>query len=875
MSDIAKASAGKAEHDIASAAKAEHDIKDLVAAVDTGARSPKGAVGFILAAVAVTWSLFQLYTASNLPFTLTQKLGVNVIFNIDEVRSIHLAFAMFLAFMSYPAFRSSPRDRVPLFDWGLALAAVACCLYLVVFKDQIVRRPGLPTTSDLWIAGTGMVLLLVATYRTLGLPLVIVALVFLGYVFFGNQPWIPDAIQWRGASFGRAMWHFWMQSEGVFGVALGVSASFVFLFVLFGALLDRAGAGNYFIKVSFALLGHLRGGPAKAAVLSSAMTGVISGSSIANVVTTGTFTIPLMKRVGFSAEKAGAVEVGSSVNGQLMPPVMGAAAFLMVEFVGITYLEVIRHAFLPAAISYVALLYIVHLEALKAGMRGLPKPGPQKTLMQALIGALTGFLVMAVLVAVIYYGLGWTKAVFGPNTIYMAALFTTLGYLALLALAARQPDLVIDDPKAPVVELPELGPTVKTGLYFLLPIVVLVWCLVIERLSPGLSAFWASLVMIVILLTQRPLKALFRGGVGLEGSFAQGVRDLIDGLIAGARNMTGIAVATGTAGIVVGTVALTGFHQVIGEFIEFLSGGSLILMLLFVALMSLILGMGLPTTANYIVVSSLMAGVVVELGAQNGLLVPLIAVHLFVFYFGIMADVTPPVGLASFAAAAVSGGNPLKTGVTAFFYSLRTATLPFMFIFNTQLLLIGIDNYWHLGLTIVAAVVAMLVFAAGTMGYFWTRSRLWETLALLLVAFTLLRPGFWMDMIHPEFEPISPLGIVEMADDLEVQNLRVRVQGVTFEGREIDKLLLLPLGRGPDGEARLFDTGVVLVPDGDVMVVDNVRFGSRADRLGLDFDFRIVEVLVVADRPMKEWFYLPAFALTGLVMLAQWRRMRN
>ncbi len=864
MTDAAKASAGTADR----------NVQDLVTAVDTGARAPSGAVGLMLAVVAAIWSLFQLYTASNLPFQLTQLLGVNVIFNIDEVRAIHLAFAMFLAFMSYPAFRTSPRDRVPAADWVLALVAVACCLYLLVFRDEIARRPGLSTTSDLVVSATGLTVLLLATYRTLGLPLVIVGLVFLGYVFFGNQPWVPEAIQWRGASLNRALWHFWMQSEGVFGTALGVSAAFVFLFVLFGSLLDKAGAGNWFIKVSFALLGHLRGGPAKAAVLSSAMTGVISGSSIANVVTTGTFTIPLMKRVGFSAEKAGAVEVGSSVNGQLMPPVMGAAAFLMVEFVGITYLEVIRHAFLPAAISYVALLYIVHLEALKAGMTGLPRRGPAKTAMQSLIGALTGFLFMAVLVALVYYGLGWTKAVFGANTIYVAGVMVAVAYVALVAVAAGLPDLEIDDPKAPVVELPEVGPTVRTGLYFLLPIVVLVWCLVIERLSPGLSAYWAAFVMVLILLTQRPLKALFRGGEGMAGSFGQGVRDLVDGLIAGARNMTGIAVATGTAGIVVGTIALTGFHQVIGEFIEFLSGGHLILMLLFVALMSLILGMGLPTTANYIVVSSLMAGVVVELGAQSGLVVPLIAVHLFVFYFGIMADVTPPVGLASFAAAAVSGGHPLKTGVIAFFYSMRTAVLPFMFIFNTQLLLIGIDNYFHLGLTIVAAVVAMLVFAAGTMGYFWTRSRIWETVALLLVAFTLLRPGFWMDMIHPEFEAIPPTDIVEMAGDPGIENLRVRVVGMTFEGRDIDQLVLMPLGRGDDGEARLSDTGVTLRPEGDRMVVDDVRFGSRAERMGIDFGFEITEVLVRAERPMKEWFYLPAFFLAGLVMLVQWRRMQ-
>lgn len=305
---------------------------------------------------------------------------------------------------------SSPRDSIPWYDWLLALLSICVCFYLVVFQNSIAERACLPIPSDLVISAIGLVVLLLATYRSLGLPLCVVAGVFLVYVFFGDREFIPEVIQWKGASFGKAMWHFWMQTEGVFGGALGVSASMVFLFVLFGALLEKAGAGNYFIEVSFSLMGHLRGGPAKAAVVSSAMTGLISGSSIANTVTTGTFTIPLMKHVGFPAEKAGAVEVASSTNGQLTPPVMGAAAFLMVEYVGISYLEVVKHALLPAVISYIALVYIVHLEAMKLNLQGLPRRGEVKPLLQRLLGVLLGFIIAAALALAIYYGLGGPSA---------------------------------------------------------------------------------------------------------------------------------------------------------------------------------------------------------------------------------------------------------------------------------------------------------------------------------------------------------------------------------------------------------------------------------------------------------------------------------
>ena len=846
----------------------EIDAAQLAADTDTGGRSPGPRVARLILLVTLAWSLFQLWIASPLPFAL----GVGV-FNDTQSRAVHLGFAVFLAFMAYPAFSRSPRHKVPVTDWVLALVGAFCATYLFFFYRELATRPGQPTDMDLWVAIVGIVTLLEATRRALGLPMVVVAVVFLGYTFAG--PYMPELIAHKGASLPRAMSHYWLTTEGVFGVALGVSSSFIFLFVLFGSLLDKAGAGNYFIKSAFALLGHMRGGPAKAAVVSSAATGIISGSSIANVVTTGTFTIPLMKRVGYRGDQAGAVEVSSSVNGQIMPPVMGAAAFLMVEYVGISYTEVMKHAFLPAIISYIALFYIVHLEALKAGLQGLPRR-TQSTYSQRLLSfglTASGFVVLA---GAVYYGIGWMKAAFGDAAIYVIGVGVFAAYLFLLWIGARQPELALDDPNAPVFELPETGPTLKSGLHYLLSVVVLIWCLMVEQMSPGLSAFWATMFMVFIILTQRPLIAALRGRGGYAGALTRGWKDLVAGLEAGARNMIGIGVATAAAGIIVGTVSLTGIGLVMTEVIELLSGGNLMLMLVLVAVISLILGMGLPTTANYIVVSTLMAPVVVELGAQAGLLVPLIAVHLFVFYFGLMADVTPPVGLASFAAAAISRADPIKTGVTAFFYSMRTAILPFLFIFNTQLLMIGITGPLHLALTIASAVVAMLVFAAATQGYFLVRSRWWETVALLLVTFTLFRPGFWWDMVYPPYEerPASELmALIEQAPKGERK--RVWVEGLTLGGKEMRKGVLLPLGDPGPARERLRRIGLTVMALGDEVQIAAVQFGSQAEKLGLEQGFRITQVEMPAQRPAKEWMYVPALLLLAAVIFAQRARLKR
>ena len=841
------------------------ELEDLVATSDTGARKPTGLAKNLLMGIAAIWSLFQLWIASPLPFLV----GFGV-FNSTEARSIHLAFAVFLGFMAYPAFKRSPREYVPAIDWILALIAAFCAAYLYLFYAELAERPGRPTTQDVVVAVTGLILLLEATRRALGPPLMIVALVFIIYSVAG--PYMPGILAHRGVSLEALTNHQWLTAQGVFGIALGVSTSFVFLFVLFGSLLDKAGAGNYFIKVAFSLLGHYRGGPAKAAVVASGMTGLISGSSIANTVTTGTFTIPMMKRVGFSAEKAGAVEVASSVNGQIMPPVMGAAAFLMVEYVGISYVDVIKHAFLPALISYIALIYIVHLEAVKAGMQGLQSSNPPRPLLRKIIGFLTGLLLLMALSFAVYYGLGWLKPALGDAAGWVIAGALAIVYIGLLKIGSRYPELELDDPNSPVVHLPQTRPTVMSGLHFILPVIVLIWCLMVEHLSPGLSAFWATILMIVIMLTQRPLMAAFRGDGDTGSALRQGFEELWQGLVAGARNMIGIGIATATAGIIVGAVSQTGVGLVLADLVEILSMGNLMLMLMLTAVLSLILGMGLPTTANYIVVSALLAPVIVTLGQESGLLVPLIAVHLFVFYFGIMADVTPPVGLASFAAAAVSGGDPIRTGFQAFYYSLRTAALPFLFIFNTDLLLIDVDLL-HGIIIFVVATIAMLIFAAATQGWLVVKSRWYESLLLLLVAFTLFRPGFWMDIVHDPYRSIPPAQLEQSLERLDKgSNLRVQVAGEDDIGQPRTFFVLVPVPEGANGAERLNKLGLLLMEDGDRTIVDMVTYGSPAADLGFEFDHEIVEILAPVDRWAKEWMWIPAVGVFLLVFGLQWRR---
>ena len=841
------------------------DLDDLVSSNDMGGRKPTGLQLKVILLVAFIWALFQLWIASPFPYLMDSDL---LRWNSNQARSIHLAFAIFLVFASFPFSSRSPVHKVPVTDWIIAVLASLCASYYLVEYDSIATRVGAPILQDVVVACIGIPLLFEAARRSLGITLPLIASVFLIYNFFGN--YMPDMIAHKGFSLSEVVNHQWITTEGVFGIALGVSTDFVFLFVLFGSLLDKAGAGNYFIQLAFSCLGHFRGGPAKAAVVASGLTGLISGSSIANVVTTGTFTVPMMKKVGFSAEKAGAVEVASSVNGQIMPPVMGAAAFLMVEYVGISYLDVIKHAFLPAVISYIGLVYIVHLEALKANMQGIAKPKSNVGFVSKLAAFIFGFLSICLLSVIVYFGLGWVKTVAGNDSVFVISGFVTAAYVGLLYIGSRKPRLANTNDQD-LDQLPAPGQIFVSGMYYLLPMVVLVWSLMIERLSPGLSAFWAAMITIFMIITKPWLEDVFRGEG--ERPLLKGMKDLFDGMVTGSRNMASISIATATAGVIVGVVSQTSVGAVLADVVEALSFGNITLMLVLIAVLCMVLGMGLPTTANYIVVSSLMATVIVEVGASNGLVVPLIAVHLFVFYFGLMADVTPPVGLASFAAAAVSGGKPIATGVIAFKYALRTAILPFLFIFNSDLLLINVTVMQGIFIFVIATL-AMLIFTAATQGYFIVRSRRWETLALLLIAFSIFRPGFWIDKV------VEPHHYVEISDYIEQKAqvvagtpLKIRVEEEGYSGGVERSTHMLIARETGDIESILADSGLQLYITDSAVEVDSVDIGSDAYEAGFEA-FQMVKGLDVSNQqPSNLFVYVPSLLLlAGIVVLQRRRR---
>jgi TRAP transporter 4TM/12TM fusion protein len=844
------------------------DLEQLVADSDTGGRAATGFAGRFVFALALAWSLFQLWYASPLPFAL----GWGVM-NDTEARSLHLGIALLLGFLCYPALRTpAQRAAIPWFDWLVGLLAAFAGAYFLLLYAELATRPGKPILQDILVASAGLLLLLEATRRAVGLPMTVLALVFLAYIMLGQH--LPEVLQHKGASWERMLSHQWLTTEGVFGVALGVSVSYIFIFVLFGALLDKAGAGNYMMQVSFALLGHLRGGPAKVAVVSSGLNGLISGSSVSNVVSGGIFTIPLMSKAGYGGVKAGAIETASSVNGQIMPPVMGAAAFLMVEYVGIPYTDIVKHAFLPAVISYIALFYIVHLEALKLGLEPMAQ-ARSRGLRQKLAAWGLGIFGTVAVCGAIYYVAEGAKHAFGGAAPWILGLALGALYVYSVHVAAKCPDLPPDiDVDNPV--LPDTWPTVKAGLHFLIPIGVLIWCLMIEELSPSLSAFWATASLLALMATQRPLIALFRrrGNAAAEG--ALGLREIVDGLNDGARNMIGIAIATGTAGIIVGGITLTGLGFRMTDFVEVVSQGNVFAMLLFTAFVCLVLGLGVPTTANYILVATLMAPVIVELGAQSGLVIPLIAVHLFVFYYGIMGDITPPVGLASFAAAAISGEDAIKTGIQGSVYALRTVVLPFVFVFNPMLLLIDVRGWFEITLVALAATAASLLFAAATLGWFRLRCTWWEIVLLLAATFALFRPDYFMDKLYAPYTEAPAKEIFNVAGKLpQNDRLVLVIEGTNVEGEDVRKTVAVQLTKPGEGRARLAEAGLTVSALGTEVRVTAVKFGSRAKKSGFEQGFKIAAVKVPTERPSEHWVYVPGLALAALVWFMQGMRMRR
>ncbi len=650
------------------------EYKDKLIAAEHGLRGDTvGITRSISFAVALCWSLFQLASASVL------------LLDSVYVRAIHLAFAITLVYFNIPMRKGGKEaarwdlrillamNRVTVLDYVLGIIAAFCALYIFIDYTGLSSRAGMPVPRDIIFGMMLVALLLEGTRRVIGPALPIIALVFIGYVFAG--PWLPDVIAFKGASLSRFVAQMTMDTEGIYGVPLNVSATVVFLFVLFGTMLERAGGGNFFIQLAVSGLGSFRGGAAKAAVLGSALTGVVSGSSIANVVTTGTFTIPLMKKVGYPPAKAAAVEVASSINGQLAPPVMGAAAFIIAEYVNVPYIEVAKAAAVPAFSAYAALLWITHVEACKLGLRGLPRN-----------------------------------------------------------------------------ELPPFLATLKSGAHFLIPLAVLLYELIIAQRSAELSVFYAICVLTCIMLAQPLIKA------GLQGQrlwpvFIRALADLFRAMAGGANNMDGVALATASAGIIVGCVSL-GLGQQVTSFVQVLSGGNIFLLLFITAVASLLLGMGLPTTANYIIMASLTAPVLVQLASGFeihglSLTVPLIAAHLYCFYFGILADDTPPVGLAAYAAAAIADASPIATGVQGFLYDIRTAILPFMFIFNHDIILYNISSLPEALFIFAMTALGCICFASLTQGWLVAKSLWWENLVLAPITLMLLFPALFTGFFLP------------------------------------------------------------------------------------------------------------------------------
>lgn len=835
-------------------------------------RKPEGAIGRLLFVIALIWALFQLYIASPLP----HLFGRAFIINDTQARIIHYAFIIFFVFCLYPARRRSDASKVPLLDWLLAFAGASTALYMLVFGEDLARRAGAPTWLDVWISMLGLLFLFEASRRSIGLPLLMVSVVFCAYAFAG--PYMPDILLHPGTSLGRFADAMWLSTEGVFGIPLGVSTSLIFLFVLFGALLEKMGAGLYLVQVTFSLLGHLRGGPAKACVMASAVMGTFSGSTIANIVTTGTFTIPLMKRIGYPPAKAAAIETSSSLDAQLMPPVMGAAAFVMAEFVGISYAEVCKAAFLPAVLSYVALYYIVHLEAVKLNLPYAARPG-ERTLARLVFGGMRWSLTIVALCifsGFIYYGLGWIKDLTGPaSPIVMSGLFLVV-YVAFLWISTKVPPLQAPDPKNPLDKLPETVPTLLTGLHYLLPVFVLIWCLMVERLSPGLAVMWGIAAAAVVLVTQRTMLAVINGERQVFQSLKRGTADLLDGMAGGSFTMVSMGMALASAGIIVGVVALTGAGISMTSVIGALAGNSVVAILFWTALASLVLGTALPTIPSYIVVSAVMVPSIIALAPQSGLVIPLIGAHLFIFYFGLISGTTPPVAIDAYAGAAVANADPFETCMQSFYYSMRTTVVAFCFVLNPALLLMNIESLWGFALVICASLIATLLFAAATQGYFLARSRYHESGLLLIASFTLFVPSFWLDYIHPPFDEVDPANIVATAESLpDGAQIRMWVAGRTFSGSEVRKVVVLPLGKkGPPGLQRLERTAGLTAKIEDArVVVQEVRFNSPANNAGIGRQWQITTLDVPAKRMAKEWLYVPAVLLGALVAWLQWVRL--
>ena len=589
----------------------------------------------IIAAIAITFSIFQLYTAT---------FGI---LDAQLQRAVHLGFGLSLAYLLYPCRRAWTRDHFfhPI-DVLLAVLGAAAPAYIVVQYRELVTRAGSATTADIVVGGIGILLVIEAARRVVGLPMVTVVLCFLAYAFLG--PYMPGVLAHRGLSPEQLISHLYYTTEGIFGIPLGVSSTFIFLFILFGAYLESTGLGKFFIDLANAVAGWASGGPAKVAVLSSGLMGTVSGSSVANVVGTGSLTIPMMKKLGYHPNFAGAVEAAASTGGQLMPPVMGAAAFLMAEFVGVSYIEVVKAAAIPALLYFTGVWLGVHFEAKRKNLKGIPRS-----------------------------------------------------------------------------ELPNPLTLLKERGHLAIPLVVIVYLLV-----SGYTPMRAALVAIFLSITC----AMLRKSTRMKPI------EIVYGLERGARAVLGVLIACAAAGIIIGVVTKTGVGLRLASGLIEMAGGMLLPAMFFTMITAIVLGMGVPTTANYVITSTIAAPALVQMG------VPILAAHMFVFYFGIIADVTPPVALAAYAGAGISGGNALRTGVHASKLAIAAFIIPYIFVLSPVILMVDATPF-ALVMATLSALAGMIALSSALCGFLADHCRLYERILLIVAGLFMIKPGGTTDII--------------------------------------------------------------------------------------------------------------------------------
>ncbi|WP_096273210.1 TRAP transporter permease [Paucisalibacillus globulus] len=613
---------------------------------ESNTRNLTGTAAIIVFVLLLAFSVFQLMTGYFGAYTAYIQ------------RTIHLGFALVLIFLLFPAKKGGNKRKVPWFDYILAGLSIVVCLYWPVFYEELVQQIGSIDTVQMIIGGIAILLTLEATRRAVGLPITIIAGLALLYALFGQ--FMPGMLAHRGLSLNQLINTMFFTTEGILGTPLKVSSTFIFLFLLFGAFLVKTGVGTYFNDLAISLAGRRTGGPAKVAIFSSALNGTISGSSVANTVTTGAYTIPLMKRLGYRKEFAGAVEAAASTGGQIMPPIMGAAAFLMIEFAGVPYWEIAKAALIPAILYFAGIWIMTHLEAKKTGLTGLPES-----------------------------------------------------------------------------EIPPKKEVLKK-IHLLIPIFVII-VLLFMGYSIERTALLGILSAIIVSLFMKETRIT--------------PRKFVDALTSGARTALGVAAATASAGMIVGVVTKTGLGLKLGNGIVDIAGAltsninvQLLLTLAFTMIASIILGMGSPTTANYIITSTIALPAILALNSQLDVAIPVLAAHMFVFYFGIVADITPPVALAAFAASGISGGEPIRTGFNASKLAIAAFIIPYMFVLNPEMLMID-TTIGGVVWILITALTGMIAIGAGLIGFWYKKLNGIERVISVVTGLLLMYPEGYSDII--------------------------------------------------------------------------------------------------------------------------------